>query len=72
MINEVDKDGNGEIDFQEFLVMMSKFGNDPEIVEKTVEAFQVFDKNKKGLIHVNDLKSILVKFGDKSSNEQVN
>ncbi len=46
---------------------MSKLGKDPDIVEKTIEAFKVFDKNKKGLIHVNDLKNILMSFGDKSN-----
>merc|ERR1711894_66450 len=41
MINEVDADGNGTIDFPEFLTMMSK---------KIKEAFKVFDKDGNGFI----------------------
>ena len=43
MINQVDKDGTGNLDFPEFLMMMS-FKADSENAEDEIrEAFQVFD-----------------------------
>ena len=45
MINEVDVDGNGKIDFDEFLIMMSKKMNVPGTDDEIEQAFRLFDKN---------------------------
>ena len=48
MIKEVDIDGNGEIDFGEFLTMMAKKLKETDLEEDIREAFRVFDINNSG------------------------
>ena len=43
MVNEVDKDGTGSIDFPEFLSMMAMKINDQNAEDEIREAFKVFD-----------------------------
>ena len=50
MINEVDADGNGNIDFPEFLTMMARKMKDTDSEEEILEAFKVFDKDGNGFI----------------------
>ena len=50
MINEVDADGNGNIDFPEFLAMMAKKMKDVDSEEEIKEAFRVFDQDGNGFI----------------------
>ena len=56
MINEIDRDGSGTIDFVEFCYMMVKQmqGVNPE--EEHVEAFRVFDRDGNGNITAKELK----------------
>src|ERR1044072_829617 len=50
MINEVDQDENGTIDFAEFLSMMAKKMRESDSEDEIREAFKVFDKDGNGLI----------------------
>ena len=43
MINEVDKDGTGLVEFPIFLYMMAKKENDETAEDEIREAFKVFD-----------------------------
>ena len=43
MVNEVDKDGTGSIDFPEFLAMMAMKINEQNAEDEIREAFKVFD-----------------------------
>ena len=43
MVNQVDKDGTGMIDFPEFLMMMSIKADYENAEDQIREAFQVFD-----------------------------
>ena len=43
MINEVDKDGTGLVDFPVFLYMMARKENDETAEDEIREAFKVFD-----------------------------
>uniref|UniRef100_A0A2K6S4H6 EF-hand domain-containing protein n=1 Tax=Saimiri boliviensis boliviensis TaxID=39432 RepID=A0A2K6S4H6_SAIBB len=45
VINEVDADGNGTIDFPEFLTMMARTMKGTDSEEEIREAFHVFDKD---------------------------
>jgi calmodulin len=64
MIEEVDNDKDGAINFEEFVNMMLKTITDVEIEEKTIEAFKVFDRDSSGVIRASELKSIMMKLGD--------
>ena len=56
MIEEVDTDGNGTIDFPEFLGMMARKMQDTDTEEEIREAFKVFDKDGNGFISAAELR----------------
>jgi len=51
MVNEVDKDGTGSIDFPEFLAMMAMKINEQNAEDEIREAFKVFDGVREGFRH---------------------
>ena len=63
MINEVDADGNGTIDFPEFLTMMARKMRDTDNEEEIREAFKVFDKDGNGYISAQELKHVMTNLG---------
>lgn len=71
LIAEVDQDGNGEIDFNEFLVMMAKRTKDSDMLDRALEAFRVFDRQNKGFLPLSELKNILMNVGEKMSPGEV-
>ena len=56
MVNEVDADRDGSVNFQEFLDMMSKSTETDSTEEDIREAFKVFDKNEDGFISESELR----------------
>ena len=60
MVNEVDVDGNGNIDFPEFLTMMARKMKDTDSEEENKEAFKVFDKDGNGFISAAELRHVYV------------
>lgn len=64
MIKSVDDNGDGEIDFDEFLVLMSankKNDNDPD--KELKDAFNVFDSDGSGTISRSELKKLMKSLG---------
>lgn len=64
MINEVDADGNGTIDFPEFLTMMARKMRDTDSEEEIKEAFKVFDKDGNGHISAAELRHVMTNLGE--------
>jgi centrin-1 len=48
MIGEIDKDGGGTIDFEEFLTLMTTPANENESREEIHKVFVTFDDEKTG------------------------
>ncbi|XP_071796283.1 neo-calmodulin-like [Asterias amurensis] len=72
MINQADLDGNGIVNFPEFVAMMLKRleGNDKN--EGIREAFRAFDVEDKGFICANELRHVLSSLHVQLSPQEVN
>jgi len=71
MINEIDADGNGTIDFPEFLSMMERRMRDPDAEEEIKEAFKKFDKEGNGYISAAELRHVMTNLGEKLTDDEV-
>lgn len=70
MINEIDFDGNGSIEFPEFLRMMAKKVSDLYAEDEIREAFQFFDRDGNGFITRHELKSVMMNLGEKLTDQE--
>ena len=61
MINEVDVDGNGTVEFAEFVILMTNKVKEMSKQEEIEEAFNVLDKEKDGYISAKELKYFMRK-----------
>merc|ERR1711994_994437 len=71
MIDEVDCDGNGSIDFAEFFCMMKDTDFEEDIIELCPETFRVFDKDGNGFISASELRQVMANLGEKLTDEEV-
>ena len=71
MINDVDTNGNGTIEFSEFINKMAgKMAYSPSEID-TYEAFRVFDKDGNGFISPSELRYVMTKMGQELTDEEV-
>ena len=59
-VMEVDINGDGTIDFQEFLGMMKSKANEADQESDLREAFKIFDRDKDGYIDMKELKKVII------------
>ena len=71
MINEVDADGSGDIDFPEFLAMMARRQKRDELQAEVESTFQLFDLDKDGLIGPKELKEVMISMGEVITDEEI-
>ncbi|CAL1280490.1 unnamed protein product [Larinioides sclopetarius] len=74
LILEIDVDGSGELEFDEFLALTSKFlvEEDAEAMQEELrEAFRMYDKEGNGYINVADLREILRALDDKLTEDEL-
>ncbi|POI32688.1 hypothetical protein CIB84_003559 [Bambusicola thoracicus] len=74
MIDEVDEDGSGTVDFDEFLVMMVRCMKDDskgKTEEELSDLFRMFDKNADGYIDLEELKIMLQATGETITEDDI-
>lgn len=75
IVEEVDEDGSGVVEFSEFLVVMVKYKKTHEPEEdpdaELLRAFKVFDKDGSGYITADELRDFLTRLGEPLTDEEV-
>ncbi|KAF9357727.1 hypothetical protein BGX34_009255 [Mortierella sp. NVP85] len=71
MIKQVDANGNGKIDLSEFYVMMARKEKEADPEKDLREAFDVFDKDKDGLITNSELQGAMRNLGENLSQNEI-
>lgn len=71
MVNEVDTDNSGTIEFNEFMAMMSTSIQPKDFAEETMAAFKVFDKDGSGTISAEELKQVMKSLGENLTDAEI-
>ena len=70
LIREVDLNGDGTIDFKEFLCLMIKKMDDNDNDEELQDAFRHFDMDKDGYITPHELRNGMINIGEECTPEE--
>ena len=72
MIQDVDDDGSGSIEFDEFLEMMaSTKGSSTSFENEIVRAFATFDTDDSGYVSVEQLRAVITNLGEKLEEKEI-
>lgn len=74
IVDEIDKNKSGRIEYNEFRDYYLKYKNkhkNKNMKEEIMCAFKFFDKNGNGYIEAKEIKEILRKLGDNTTDEQI-
>jgi len=71
MINEVDADGNGIIDYSESLTLMERKMKNTDSEKEILEAFKVFDKDGNAFISAADITNLGEYLADEEVDEMI-
>ena len=71
MISDLDADGSGAIDFDEFLDMMTARLSDKDTKEDINKVFRLFDDDKTGTINLKNLKRVAKELGETMTDEEL-
>merc|ERR1712146_389201 len=71
MISDIDKDGDGTIDFDEFMMMMTAKMAENDSREEIIKAFRLFDDDQTGKITFKNLKRVAKELGENMTDEEL-
>ncbi len=71
MISELDVEGNGVIEFGQFLELMTTKMAERDPREEMVKAFRLFDEDESGSISFKNLKRVAKELGENMGDEEI-
>mmetsp|Transcript_23404 Transcript_23404/g.41390 ORF Transcript_23404/g.41390 Transcript_23404/m.41390 type:complete len:117 (+) Transcript_23404:355-705(+) len=71
MIQDIDKDNSGEIDFPEFLEMMTAKMGERDSKTEILKAFRLFDDDETGYITIENLRRVAKEIGENLSDKEL-
>ncbi|MGH0145296.1 UNVERIFIED_CONTAM: hypothetical protein FKN15_031821 [Acipenser sinensis] len=71
MIVEIDKEGTGKIDFNDFLAVMTHKMVEKDSKEEILKAFRLFDDDETGKISFRNLKRVAKELGENLTDEEL-
>ena len=71
MISEIDKEGTGTLDFNDFLSLMTSKMSEKDSKEEILKAFRLFDDDETGKISFKNLKRVAKELGENLTDEEL-
>ncbi|XP_054437771.1 centrin-2 [Pteronotus mesoamericanus] len=71
MISEIDKEGTGKMNFNDFLTVMTQKMSEKDTKEEILKAFKLFDDDETGTISFNNLKRVAKELGENLTDEEL-
>merc|ERR1712034_123035 len=71
MIAEIDKDGSGQVDFMEFMDLMTVKMAERDPREEILKAFKLFDDDNTGKISFKNLKRVAKELGENMTDDEL-
>ena len=71
MISEIDKEGTGKMNFNDFLTAMTQKTSEKDTKEEILKAFKLFDDDEIGAISFNNPKPIAQELGENITDEEL-
>ncbi|CAO0792951.1 unnamed protein product [Mucor circinelloides] len=71
MVSDVDADGNGHIDFEEFLNLVKDLKSGGKDTDDLREAFKVFDADGNGVIDRSELRKVMSSLNENLTEEEL-
>ena len=71
MISDLDADGNGTIDFGEWLTLMTKRVNDRDSRANINKIFALYDDERTGFISAKNLRRVAQELGENMTDEEI-
>eukprot|EP00470_Lotharella_oceanica_P000101 CAMPEP_0170167470 /NCGR_PEP_ID=MMETSP0040_2-20121228/866_1 /TAXON_ID=641309 /ORGANISM="Lotharella oceanica, Strain CCMP622" /LENGTH=166 /DNA_ID=CAMNT_0010405507 /DNA_START=21 /DNA_END=521 /DNA_ORIENTATION=+ len=71
MIQDIDKDNSGEIDFPEFLEMMTAKMGERDSKTEILKAFRLFDDDETGYITLDNLRRVAKEIGENMADKEL-
>ena len=72
MIADIDADGNGAIDFEEFLSLMTARVGEKDSKEDIEKVFKLFDDERTGCITIKNLRRVAKELGEAMDDNELN
>ncbi|XP_066212325.1 centrin-2 [Saccopteryx leptura] len=71
MISEIDKEGTGKMNFNDFLTVMTQKMSEKDTKEEILKAFKLFDDDETGTISFSNLKRVAKELGENLTDEEL-